>query len=98
MCLEAQEAIGELKVPSSEGGVNQQINKDLSETLIIKKEAKKDFLSSLMEWRVDGEARKKFLIEIGKYGEEDFEMEIDKFEEKLQEFKMNNPTISHIYY
>ena len=33
MCLEAQEAIGELKVPSSEGGVNQQINKDLSETL-----------------------------------------------------------------
>lgn len=49
MCLEAQEAIGELKVPSSEGGVNQQINKDLSETLIIKKEAKKDFLSSLME-------------------------------------------------
>ena len=51
-----------------------------------------------MEWRVDGEAREKFLIEIGKFGEEDSEIEVDVFEEKLKIFWMNNPTIRHIYY
>ena len=64
----------------------------------VEKKPKKDFLSSLMEWRVDGEAREKFLIEIGKFGEEDSEIEVDVFEEKLKIFWMNNPTIRHIYY
>ena len=64
----------------------------------VEKKQKKDTLFNLMEGRVFGEAREKFLTEIGKLGQEDFEIEVDQFEEQLENFRMNNPTVRYIYF
>lgn len=80
-----------------------QAEERLSDTLASKEgwektEKKKDSLSSLMYGRVVGDARTQFLIELGKLGQDDFEIEVDVFEEKLREFRMNHPTVRHIYF
>lgn len=83
--------------------VVMQAEEKLSDALAPKEggektEKKKDSLFNLMYGRVVGKARKEFLMELGKLGQEDFEIEVDEFEKKLEKFRMNNPTIPHIYF
>ncbi len=59
-------------------------------------ESTKDFLFNLMYGCVTGDAWEKFLAYYEKLPED--EVDIKEFKEKLEEFKMNNPTIRHIYY
>ena len=94
MCLEAQEAIGELKVPSSEGGVNQQINKDLSETLTKTEETA--CIEDLAAWRLIGDAFEKLMSYYG-YQRWD-QINIKDFEENLEQFKMSHSWIRYIIY
>ena len=56
----------------------------------------KRMLLELMDWRIFKEdARIKFLTHYGMLGRETEEIEVSRFEERFQEFKMNNPKFSN---
>lgn len=106
MCLETQEAVGELNVPSSEDGVNQQINKDLSEALTLGEEkneineedSNEEYIETLASGRIDICSRE-FRNFLGRYGYQYWQkVSIEEFEENFEEFKMSSPMSSSIIY